>query len=68
VRECPFDDDAILLWPGELRRRLKRAGFSKARIDYIVFFPRFLSALRPLEPRMRWCALGAQTMTVATRR
>jgi SAM-dependent methyltransferase len=67
VRECPFDDDAVLLWPRELRRRFVRAGFSSVHVDYIVFFPRPLRALRPLEPKLRWCALGAQTMTVATR-
>ena len=65
VRDCPFDDDAILLWPGELRRRVRDAGFEQVRLEYIVFFPRFLAALRPLEPRLSWLWAGAQTMTLA---
>lgn len=66
VSMCPFDDDAILLWPWELRPLLRSAGFEVNRIDYIVFFPRPLSALRPLEPWLRHVVLGAQTLTVAT--
>jgi SAM-dependent methyltransferase len=68
VQDCPFDDDAILLRPREIIRLLREAGFSETRRDYIVFFPRRFAALRPFEPGLRWCPLGAQTMTVAARR
>lgn len=67
VATCPFDDDAVLLWPWEAKRSLARAGFRSVRLDYIVFFPRPLSFLRRLEPRLDWLFLGAQTMTVGTR-
>lgn len=67
VVACSFDDDAILLWPWELRRLPRRSGFSEVRVDYIVFFPRRLAKLRPLEPRLGWLFLGAQTMTTAVR-
>jgi SAM-dependent methyltransferase len=67
VRECPFDDDAILLTASELRGRLRLSGFVDVSTNYIVFFPRLLRALRALEPRLSWCALGAQTMTVGRR-
>lgn len=67
VRDCPFDDDAVLLWPWEVRELVQYAGYRDARLDYIVFFPRALSPLRPLEPSLRGVLLGAQTMTVATR-
>lgn len=67
VAECEFDDDAILLWPGELRRLLRGAGYADVRLEYIVFFPRPLAALRPLEPRLSWLFMGAQTMTIGTR-
>ena len=60
VRLCPFDADAVLLRPVELRRYLTQAGLKLESRDYIVFFPRMLKWLRPLEPRLRWCALGAQ--------
>lgn len=67
VAECEFDDDAILLWPRELRALLRGTGYTDVRLEYIVFFPRPLAALRPLEPRLSWLFMGAQTMTIGTR-
>jgi SAM-dependent methyltransferase len=67
VATCPFDDDAILLWPRELKRLLDACGFARVRLDYIVFFPSFLARLRPLEPHLHRVMLGAQTMTVGIR-
>jgi SAM-dependent methyltransferase len=66
VQTCPFDDDAILLPPGEVLALLQRAALSNVRQDFVLFFPRALAALRPLEPLLRWCPLGAQTLTVGT--
>jgi 2-polyprenyl-3-methyl-5-hydroxy-6-metoxy-1,4-benzoquinol methylase len=60
VSLCPFDADAVLLWPSELRGYLTQAGLSTTRRDYITFFPRFLKWFRPLEPGLRWCSMGAQ--------
>ncbi len=68
VAACPFDDDAILLWPWEARRLLRRAGFEPVTLDYIVFFPKPLAFLRSLEPRLRRVALGAQQLLVGVRR
>jgi SAM-dependent methyltransferase len=62
VAACPFDDGAELLWPWQLRSTLARAGFVGVELRYIVFFPRFLAALRPLEPKLSQVWLGAQTM------
>jgi SAM-dependent methyltransferase len=67
VKNCAFDDDAILLWPWEVRRLLLNSGYSQVDLDYIVFFPRLLSFMRPLEPKLRWLGVGAQTMTVGRR-
>jgi len=64
VAMCPFDDDAVLLWPWQLGPLFRSAGFEVERIDYIVFFPRILAKLRPLEPRLRRVVLGAQTLSV----
>jgi SAM-dependent methyltransferase len=66
VAMCPFDDDAILLWPWQLRPLFRSAGFSVERIDYIVFFPRSLARLRPLEPHLRRVVLGAQTLSIVS--
>lgn len=67
VDKCPYDDDAILLYPWEVKRALRGAGYERVALDYIVFFPRRLRALRPLEPKLRRCVLGAQTMTIGQR-
>jgi len=66
VALCEFDHDAMLLWPWETTRLLERTGFRDVRRDFIVFFPRALRALRPLEPRLRLLPLGAQTLTLGS--
>jgi hypothetical protein len=60
MRDCIFDENAVWLYPREVKRRLADAGLTRRKLDYIVFFPRFLSALRPLEPRLARVAFGAQ--------
>ena len=60
VKDCPFDEDAILLPRRELLALAREAGFASDRARYIVFFPRLLSLLRPVEPALGWLPLGAQ--------
>lgn len=60
VKHCPFDDDAVLLRPREATKYFSIAGLAVHRRDYVVFFPRMLSFLRPLEPMLRWLPAGAQ--------
>lgn len=60
VRDCPFDEDAILLPRHELLGLARQAGFAGVDARYIVFFPHALAALRPLEPWLGWLPLGAQ--------
>ncbi|MEI9937237.1 MAG: methyltransferase domain-containing protein [Pseudomonadota bacterium] len=64
VATCPFDHDAVLLWPWESKSLMKAAGFASPHLEYITFFPHALAALRPLEPRLSWLPLGAQYVTV----
>jgi SAM-dependent methyltransferase len=64
VAACPFDDDAILLAPREIRGLLERAQLGAVQQDYVLFFPRPLARLRPFEPLLRWFPLGAQTLTI----
>lgn len=66
VRDCPFDEDAILLPRRELLGLVRDAGFASVDAQYIVFFPHVLAALRPLEPRLGWLPLGAQYVVHAT--
>jgi SAM-dependent methyltransferase len=67
VATCPFDDDAILLWPWEARRLLVGAGLAAVSLRYIVFLPRALARLRWIEPHLGAVPLGAQVMLVGTR-
>ena len=67
VERCPFDEDALLLPPRETVRYFPRNRFSEIQLDYIVFFPRFLSWLRPLEPFLYWCPLGAQYVVTGSK-
>jgi 2-polyprenyl-3-methyl-5-hydroxy-6-metoxy-1,4-benzoquinol methylase len=68
VKDCPFDEDAVLLYPWEVTTLLDGAGLVARKLDYIVFFPRPLAKLRPLEPHLRGLPLGAQVCAWAERR
>jgi 2-polyprenyl-3-methyl-5-hydroxy-6-metoxy-1,4-benzoquinol methylase len=67
VSQCAFDKAAILLPVRETRGYFEHSQFRLTVCDYIVFFPHFLQRLRPLEPSLRWCPLGAQYALVASR-
>jgi 2-polyprenyl-3-methyl-5-hydroxy-6-metoxy-1,4-benzoquinol methylase len=68
VAACPFDDNAELLWPWEVKGLLRGAGLVEVDLDYIVFFPRLLAAMRGLEPKMGWLPIGAQVCSWGTKR
>lgn len=65
VRDCPFDEDAILLRPAELQGLAWGCGMTAVSTRYIVFFPRVLSGLRALEPALSWLPAGAQYAVLA---
>ena len=60
MSRIPFDKDAITLSPPTASKLLRSAGFEVLRTDFLFIFPRFLSALRPLEPLVSRLPLGAQ--------
>ena len=60
VNTCPLDVNAKLIRGGALRRRALESGWRDAKVDYRLFFPAALKALRPLEPHLGWLGLGAQ--------
>ena len=60
VRSSPVDEDAILLPRRELLDLLRNAAFKQISSQYIVFFPKMLARLRPLEPFLGWLPFGAQ--------
>lgn len=65
MRRIPFDRDAKLLSPPHARELVTRAGFTVLRTDFLFFFPRVLSVLRPLEARLAGVPAGAQYMILA---
>lgn len=67
VANCAFDDDAILLPTEEAKAYALCSKLKILRQDYIVFFPRPLAWLRPLEPHLNWCPAGAQYALIAQR-
>jgi 2-polyprenyl-3-methyl-5-hydroxy-6-metoxy-1,4-benzoquinol methylase len=60
VSRCAFDEGVILLTPAETSAYFSTATLRVVRRDYIVFIPRFLSWLRPIERWLAWLPLGAQ--------
>lgn len=60
MRRITFDRNAVPLSPPAARRLLRECGFEIIRTDFLFFFPRFLSWLRPLEPGLACLPLGAQ--------
>lgn len=60
VRNCPFDENAVLIYAGEFSRSMKEAGWVQNEIIYRMFFPHLLSFARPVEKYLRKIPLGAQ--------
>lgn len=67
VNDCPYDKDAVLLRPSELRTLLVDAGLNVCRSAYCLFVPPSLSTLLPLEANLGWLPLGGQYWVKATR-
>jgi len=66
VHTCPFDDDAVLVWPRRLTKMMQQCGLTPD-CRYIVFFPKFLAVLRGLEPKLGWLPAGAQYCMTGTK-
>ena len=60
VNTCPLDENAVLIVGREMRARCAEAGFAHIEVDYRVFFPSALKALRFAENWLRWLPIGAQ--------
>jgi ubiquinone/menaquinone biosynthesis C-methylase UbiE len=60
VRNCSFDENAVLINAAQMKRRMTKAGFFNTETVYRIFFPRFLAKLRPLERYLAGVPMGAQ--------
>jgi SAM-dependent methyltransferase len=65
VNSCPYDADAVLLYPRELKRTLWAQGMTVVDSGFTLFWPGWLSALRRLEAYMEWLPLGGQYYVLA---
>ena len=67
VSNCPYDEDAVLLKPSELRTLLSGAGLSVQRQAYCLFVPPRFGRLAACEAALGWLPLGGQYWIEARR-
>lgn len=67
MSRIPFDKDAVTLNIFEARTLLKSNGFEILNFNYSFIFPRFLRALRFLEPTFSKFPFGAQYQILAVK-
>lgn len=60
VNQCPFDENAILIYKKNFIKKLYEVGFSSTDFSYRLFFPNQLAFLRPLEKYLKKFFFGAQ--------
>jgi SAM-dependent methyltransferase len=60
VKNCPMDDNAVLINANKLKDTIENAGFINTRVVYRIFFPRILKFLRPIEYYLKTLPFGAQ--------
>lgn len=67
VNNCPYDEDAVLLRPSELKKILGEAALLVERKAYCLFVPPSLSVLTRIESSLGWLPLGGQYWVQAKR-
>jgi len=67
VNNCPYDGDAVLLKPSELKKILTEAALIVERKAYCLFVPPRFSVLARLETGLGWFPLGGQYWVQARR-
>lgn len=62
VRECEFDDDAVLLKPSYNKKITNSVGLEVDKLNFTLFFPRhkLFKIFLGLEKMLTWCPVGAQ--------
>ena len=65
VSTCPLDVNSHLIRGGTMRKQAFICGWEDVHVDYKLFFPATLAALRPLERCLEWFCLGAQYRIMA---
>lgn len=65
VNNCPYDADAILIKPSELKNLLRTNGLVIKKTSYCLFIPPKLSFLSSIESYLGWLPLGGQYFITA---
>ncbi|MBK9153285.1 MAG: class I SAM-dependent methyltransferase [Chloracidobacterium sp.] len=62
VKNCPFDEDAVLLSARNAREMVGNALFRDIGLSYTIFFPghKLFNGLRRLERHLEWLPIGGQ--------
>jgi SAM-dependent methyltransferase len=60
VRDCPLDINAELIKAADLKNGISDTGFKDIKVNYKLFFPKWLSVFRTLESWLVRVPLGAQ--------
>ncbi|MDP3561077.1 MAG: methyltransferase domain-containing protein [Legionellaceae bacterium] len=60
VSNCPYDEDAVLLAPSEMKNRLRQSGFLIENHAYCLFIPPRFPNLTKIEKYIGWLPLGGQ--------
>ena len=66
VERCPYDEDAVLISPKEMKNMASNAGFSDFSVKYYLYFPPVLK-ISFLEKFLYWLPLGGQYMLKAVK-
>lgn len=64
VNDCIFDQNAVLVKPGWLKKIMLEIRFSNIQVVYTTFFPKVLSCLNALDPYLGWFPLGGQYIAI----
>ncbi len=68
VKDCPFDEDAVLVPSSNLEKHFNRVFLSNIQVIYTTFFPKFFSFLNFLDPFLGWLPLGGQYLVKGQKR
>ena len=68
VKDCPFDDEAVLVPPRKIKKHFNRVFLTNVEIIYTTFFPKFLSGLNFMDPYLGWLPLGGQYLVKGEKR
>jgi SAM-dependent methyltransferase len=61
VKVCPFDSDAVLLYPNNMKRLIVNHGFNIINFKYTLFFPPKIGRIAgKLDHYLSWLPMGGQ--------